>query len=79
MLYLLRGAGDYDSHWEALGRANVIADNLLADGKMAPMVIAMTDGHAYRPTEGESGGRDKALKMFEDDLLGDVVPLVEKA
>ena len=78
VLYLLHGAGDNDAHWAALGRANVIADNLLADGKMTPMVIAMTDGHAYRPQQGEQGGREKALKMFEDDLLGDVVPLVEK-
>jgi enterochelin esterase family protein len=45
---------------------------------MTPMVIAMTDGHAYRPQQGEQGGREKALKMFEDDLLADVVPLVEK-
>ena len=79
VLYLLHGAGDNDAHWAALGRANVIADNLLADGKMTPMVIAMTDGHAYRPQQGEQGGREKALKMFEDDLLGDVVPLVEKS
>ena len=78
VLYLLHGAGDNDAHWAALGRANVIADNLLADGKMTAMVIAMTDGHAYRPQQGEQGGREKALKMFEDDLLGDVVPLVEK-
>ena len=79
VLYLLHGAGDNDAHWAQLGRANVIADNLLADGKLTPMVIVMTDGHAYRPQPGEQGGREKALKMFEDDLLGDVVPLVEKA
>ena len=78
VLYLLHGAGDNDAHWAALGRANVIADNLLADGKMVPMVIVMTDGHAYRPQQGEQGGREKALKMFEDDLLTEVQPLVEK-
>ncbi len=79
VLYLLHGAGDNDAHWAQLGRANVIADNLLADGKLTPMVIVMPDGHAYRPQQSEQGGREKALKMFEDDLLGDVVPLVEKA
>jgi len=78
VLYLLHGAGDNDSHWAALGRANVIADNLLADGKALPMVIVMTDGHAYRPQPDEPGGREKALKMYEDDLLTEVVPLVEK-
>ena len=33
VLYLLHGSGDNDSHWTQLGRANVIADNLLADGR----------------------------------------------
>lgn len=78
VLYLLHGAGDNDAHWAQLGRANVIADNLLADAKALPMVIVMTDGHAYRPQQEEPGGREKALKMYEDDLLTEVVPLVEK-
>ena len=69
VLYLLHGSGDNDSHWAALGRANVIADNLLADGKTEPMMIVMPDGHAYRPQQGEPRGREKALKTFEDDLL----------
>jgi len=78
VLYLLHGAGDNDAHWSQLGRANVIADNLLADGKIVPMLIVMTDGHPYRPQQGEQGGRERALKMFEDDLLLEVQPLVEK-
>jgi enterochelin esterase family protein len=78
VLYLLHGAGDNDAHWSQLGRANVIADNLLADGKIVPMLIVMTDGHPYRPQQGEQGGREKALKMFEDDLLTEIQPLVEK-
>jgi enterochelin esterase family protein len=78
VLYLLHGAGDNDAHWSQLGRANVIADNLLADGKMVPMLIVMTDGHPYRPQQGEQGGREKAMKMFQDDLLLEVQPLVER-
>lgn len=78
VLYLLHGAGDNDAHWSQLGRANVIADNLLADGRMVPMLIVMTDGHPYRPQQGEPGGREKAMKMFQDDLLLEVQPLVEK-
>jgi enterochelin esterase-like enzyme len=42
------------------------------------MLIVMTDGHPYRPQQGEQGGREKALRMFEDDLLLEVQPLVEK-
>ena len=56
VLYLLHGAGDNDAHWSQLGRANVIADNLLADGKIVPMLIVMTDGHPYRPQQGSRAG-----------------------
>ncbi len=45
VVYLLHGSGDNDSHWTLLGQANVIADNLIADGKAVPMVIVMPDGH----------------------------------
>ena len=64
VLYLLHGSGDDDSHWTLLGRANVIADNLLADEKAKPMIVVMTDGHL-------------SLEDYERDLLGRVIPLVE--
>ncbi|MFO0809167.1 MAG: alpha/beta hydrolase-fold protein [Gemmataceae bacterium] len=73
VLYLLHGSGDNDSHWTLLGRANVIADNLIADGKAVPMLIVMPDGHV--PTTGSE--RAAATSAFETDLLKDVKPLVE--
>ena len=75
VLYLLHGSGDNDSHWTLLGRANVIADNLLADGRSVPMLIVMPDGHvAERDRERE---RSRGRELFEKDLLESVVPLVE--
>jgi enterochelin esterase family protein len=64
VLYLLHGSGDDDSHWTLLGRANVLADNLLAEGKAGRMLIVMTDGHL-------------SLEDYERDLLDRVIPLVE--
>jgi enterochelin esterase-like enzyme len=79
VLYLLHGGGDNDSHWMLLGRANVIADNGIADGKTVPMVIVMPDGHAVAATEAkdpkEAMARTRAA--LERDLLHDIVPLVE--
>jgi enterochelin esterase-like enzyme len=46
VLYLLHGAGDNDATWAVFGRANLILDNLLAQGKVKPMVVVMPDGHA---------------------------------
>ena len=78
VLYLLHGSGDNDSHWTLLGRANVIADNLLADGRAVPMLIVMPDGHvADRSREREEGSRNRGRELFEKDLLESVLPLVE--
>lgn len=78
VLYLLHGSGDNDSHWTLLGRANVIADNLLADGRAVPMLIVMPDGHvADRSREREAGSRYRGRELFEKDLLESVRPLVE--
>jgi enterochelin esterase-like enzyme len=79
VLYLLHGSGDNDSHWMHIGRANVIADNLLADSKALPMIIAMPDGHVRERPAGQIDAKTKAdiRQAFEQDLLGHVVPLVE--
>ncbi|MGA2032511.1 MAG: alpha/beta hydrolase-fold protein [Thermoguttaceae bacterium] len=78
VLFLLHGSGDNDSHWTQLGRANVIADNLLADGRAVPMLIVMPDGHvADRSREREAGSRSRGRDLFEKDLLQSVLPLVE--
>ena len=46
VLYLLHGADGDDSAWTAFGHANHILDNLIADKKMAPMVVVMPFGYA---------------------------------
>jgi len=79
VLYLLHGSGDNDSHWMHIGRANVIADNVIADGKAVPMLIVMPDGHVVeRPTGPlDEKTRLEIRRAFEKDLLESVVPLVE--
>jgi enterochelin esterase family protein len=65
VLYLLHGSGDNDSHWVSYGRANVIADNLIADRRAVPLLIVMPDGHVVdRARERESGDRWRGREMF---------------
>ena len=45
VLYLLHGGGDVESGWTLIGRANLILDNLIAEGKAKPMVVVMPLGH----------------------------------
>jgi hypothetical protein len=44
LLYLLHGYSDDASAWTTVGRANVILDNLIARGKVKPMLIVMPLG-----------------------------------
>jgi enterochelin esterase family protein len=48
VLYLLHGAGDIESGWTMIGRANNILDNAIAEGKTKPMVVVMPLGHGIQ-------------------------------
>jgi enterochelin esterase-like enzyme len=59
VLYLLHGAGGDEEAWTTMGRANVIMDNLIAQGKAKPMIVVtpngnatqiVSQGYAYGPT-----------------------------
>jgi enterochelin esterase-like enzyme len=59
VLYLLHGGGGDEDAWTTMGRANVILDNLIAQGKAKPMIVVMpngnptqivSQGYAYGPT-----------------------------
>ena len=45
VMYLLHGAGGDENAWSELGRAAQILDNLIAAGKVKPMVVVMTNGN----------------------------------
>ncbi len=77
ILYLLHGNGEVDSSWVQYGRANLIADSLLADGRMEPMIIVMPKGHAYARGQIEVDGV-RPESVFAEDLLETIMPLVEK-
>jgi enterochelin esterase family protein len=82
VLYLLHGNGQIEASWTWTGRANVILDNLLAEGNVKPMIVVMPFGHVVREikTAGASPapaapGADMAA--IEKELITAVKPLVE--
>ncbi len=82
VLYLLHGSGDNDSHWMWIGRANTIADNLIAEHKALPMIIVMPDGHVpVTPRENEPNDalRIRANEALEKDILESIVPIIESS
>jgi enterochelin esterase family protein len=48
VLYLLHGMGGDEEAWMALGRASQVLDNLIAQGKIKPMIVVMTNGNAVQ-------------------------------
>jgi enterochelin esterase family protein len=76
VLYLVGGSGELPANWIYDGRANFIMDNLLAEGKAVPMVIAIPNNqvvHRNHPQHAQL-----TFKIFEDELRKAVIPLVEK-
>jgi enterochelin esterase family protein len=81
VLYLLHGANNDENSWTASGKANIILDNLLADGKIKPMVVVMPFGYAFARVAGAGRGDAAENKQqregFTRDFLEDVMPMVD--
>jgi enterochelin esterase-like enzyme len=76
VLYLLGGSGELASGWSQDGRANFIADNLLAEGKMVPMIIAMPNNQVIHRNDPKH--IEKTYVLFEKELRSVIVPFVDK-
>jgi enterochelin esterase-like enzyme len=67
VLYLIHGGSDTEETWTKVGRANLIADNLIAQGKAVPMIIVMPYANVV-PSPREA---------FTNDMMDDIIPFVE--
>ncbi len=84
VLYLLHGFSDDASGWTAVGRAHVILDNLIAQGKARPMLVVMPLGYGAPEILLRTGPRDPAMgkrnmEKFRDATLQEVMPQVESS
>ncbi len=75
VLYLLHGADGDETVWTQFGRANLILDNLIAEKKVAPMVVVMPFAYAYPWHAGIASEKQRA--DFEKDLTEDLIPFVQ--
>ena len=71
VLYLIHGGGDNDASWPGVGCAGNILDNLMAEGKMTPMVVVMPNGSI--PVKNMMD----EVPLFEQDLVGSIIPYIE--
>jgi len=91
VFYLLHGAGGDEDAWTNMGCAAQIMDNLIAQGKAKPMIVVMTNGNANQAgapndvpalaaVQGEEGmaAYMRLAGKFEEHLVKDVIPFIEK-
>ena len=82
VLYLLHGIGGDEKEWLNGGHPQVILDNLYARDKVVPMIVVMPNGRAMKDDRatGNIMAPDKvqAFATFEQDLLHDLIPFIEK-
>jgi enterochelin esterase family protein len=89
--YLISGTTDTEETFWKVGKTNLILDNMIAAGTAKPMIVVMPYGNPLAKIA-EQTGKDKPadvmtrdgedalrrMKLFESDLLGKVMPFVEK-
>ncbi len=75
VLYLLGGSGELASTWWLDGRAAFIADNLIAEKKAVPMIIAMPNNQVVHRSDPKH--TELTFTTFEKELRTHIVPLVD--
>lgn len=83
VLYLQHGSGEDETGWIFQGHANLILDNLIAQGKAVPMLIVMDNGYAtlassqMRGMVPSPGGPSGNISAFEEVITKDVIPMID--
>ena len=75
VLYLQHGWGEDETAWSNQGHANLIMDNLIAEGKVEPFIIVMTYGMT---NEIKFGGLNSfTAEDFEKVLVDELIPYID--
>jgi len=88
VLYLLHGMGGDEEAWIALGRTSQILDNLIAQGKVKPMIVIMPNGNVSQeaaPGESSKGFYKPSFEMPNtmdgkmEETFMDIIKFVESS
>lgn len=75
VLYLQHGWGEDETAWSNQGHANLIMDNLIADGKIKPFIIVMTYGITNQLRFGHM--REFRIDTFQTVLTDELIPYID--
>lgn len=88
VLYLQHGGGENETGWSRQGKANLIMDNLIAEGESEAFIIVMSDGNwAFRrpPADDDAEDDDQEREWppkgwadgFMNTLIQEIIPMVD--
>ena len=91
VLYLQHGGGEGETGWGQQGRAGLILDNLIAEGKARPFIIVMANSYVPGSSNGIGGGVGSVLSRpvsgpfggtfsfgaFAQVLINDLIPFID--
>ena len=77
VIFLLHGLGDDAERWMNFGGANVIMDNLIAQGKAVPSVVVTPLGYGVNNGPAGAMGAEN-ITGYTTILLSEVLPAVER-
>lgn len=75
VLYLQHGWGEDETAWMNQGRANLIMDNLIAEGKIKPFIIVNTYGMTNEVKFGKI--REFKIEPFQTVLINELIPYID--
>lgn len=75
VLYLQHGWGEDETAWSNQGHANLIMDNMIAEGKIDPFIIVMTYGMTNEVKMG--GIRNFKIEPFQTVLIDELIPYID--
>ena len=76
VLYLVGGSGDLAETWFMHGQLNFIMDNLLAEGKAKPMIIAMPNNQLVNRSSPKH--TELTFDLVNEEFKKCIIPFVEK-
>lgn len=76
VLYLQHGWGEDETAWSNQGHANLIMDNMIAEGKVEPFIIVMTYGMTNHIKWG--GMKEFRIEHFQTVLVDELIPYVDE-
>jgi enterochelin esterase-like enzyme len=75
VLYLQHGWGEDETAWSNQGHANLIMDNLIAEGKIKPFIIVMTYGMTNEVKWGHM--KEFSIVPFQTVLADELIPYID--